>query len=120
MKKKEFGLKGESLTVNFLTRKKYKILAKNWHYKHKEIDIIAKTDDCLIVVEVKTRSSEGIETPNELVTRKKQRFIIEAAEAYIQQNNIECETRFDVVLIYYKNGNPEIEHIEDAFHPSLL
>ena len=120
MEKKEFGLKGEALAANYLVENNYKVLEQNWTYKHKEIDIIASEKDYLVIVEVKTRSSEGIETPNELIPRKKQRFLIEATEAYIQEHDIELETRFDVIFIYYEYGNPKLEHIEDAFEASLL
>ncbi len=120
MKKKEFGLKGESLAVHFLKERHYEILEQNWYYKHKEIDIIAAIEEFLVIIEVKTRSSEGIETPNELVSRKKQRFLIDATEAYIHEKDIEKEARFDVIFVYFENGEPKLEHIEDAFQPSLL
>ncbi|MGM0498380.1 MAG: YraN family protein, partial [Bacteroidota bacterium] len=96
MEKKKLGNEGEDMAVNFLKNNGYKIKATNWFYKHKEIDIIAEKEETLSIVEVKTRSSDFCETPNELVPRKKQRFLIEAAEAYIQKNDVDLEIRFDL------------------------
>jgi len=120
MEKKEFGNQGEKLALNFLSEQGYHIKATNWYYKHKEIDIIAEKGDVLSIIEVKTRSSDFNEAPDELVPRKKQRFLIEAAEAFINQYDVELETRFDVVFIFYQNGKPNLQHITEAFEPHLL
>jgi putative endonuclease len=113
----DIGEKGEKLAVEFLVNKGYKILATNWRYKHKEIDIISRKDDFLVVVEVKTRSSNYFENPQDSINRKKQKFIIEAANAYIYKNNIHFETRFDIIAIIISGEKIEIEHIENAFYP---
>jgi putative endonuclease len=84
------------------------------------VDIITEKDNLLVVVEVKTRTSEYFENPKEAVTKKKQKFIIQAADAYIQEKNIELEVRFDIVGVTIINGKTKIEHIQDAFQPSLL
>src|SRR6056297_2576363 len=117
MENKKFGTEGEVMAVKYLTNNGYKIKATNWYYKHKEIDIVAEKDEILSIVEVKTRSSDFCETPNELVPRKKQRFLIEAAEAYIQKNDIEHEIQFDLITIYFKNGKRNLQHITEAFEP---
>ncbi|OFX86004.1 MAG: hypothetical protein A2W99_16640 [Bacteroidetes bacterium GWF2_33_16] len=114
------GKEGEEQALRFLVSSGYKIRHKNWRYKKNEVDIIAEKNNLLIVIEVKTRTNDYFESPKEAVTKKKQRFIIKATEAYIQQFNIDSETRFDIVSVIIRNGNSEIEHIEDAFQASLL
>ncbi len=114
---RDIGEKGEKLASEFLIRKKYKIVALNWHYRHKEIDIIAYDSDWLVIVEVKLRSSDYFGDPSEFVTKKKQRYLIEAAEAYLETIPSAPEVRFDIISIIGSEGHYEIEHITDAFNP---
>jgi len=116
----ELGKKGEEVAVRYLKLNHYDIKEKNWRFRKNEIDIIAQKDNVIVVVEVKTRTSEYFENPKEAVTRKKQKFIIQAADAYIQEKEIDLETRFDIVAVTIINGQTKIEHIQDAFQPSLL
>ena len=114
----EIGKKGEKLAAEFLVRKGYRLVALNWHFKHKEIDILAYDGDWLVVVEVKLRSSDYYGDPSEFVTMKKQRFLIEAAEAYLDTIAAAPEVRFDIISILGEEGNYQIEHIQDAFNPN--
>ena len=113
----DFGKLGEELAVNYLIGKGYEILERNWRNIHKEIDIIAKDGKDLVIVEVKTRQSDEYGDPDVAVTKKKQRMLIAAANAYITRNNLDIETRFDIISIVFKDDAPVIEHIEDAFLP---
>ena len=113
----DFGKLGEELAVNYLIEKGYEILERNWHNIHKEIDIIARDGKDLVVVEVKTRQNDKNGEPDLAVTRKKQRMLIAAAEAYVLKHQLDIETRFDIVSIIFKDGEPVIDHIEDAFLP---
>jgi len=112
------GQKGEEIAERFLLSKQYRVAAKNWRYKKMELDIIAFQNDLMVVVEVKTRSTDFIENLNEIVTRKKQRFIIDASNAYIDNKGIGNEVRFDVIFIVMKNGKFTLTHIKDAFSPT--
>lgn len=116
-KHNELGKHGEELAVQYLTEKGYEILECNWRNIHKEIDIIAKKDNVLVVVEVKTRQSEEYGEPDIAVTRQKQTRLISAANAYLFQNELDINTRFDVISIVMKDKKPLIDHIEDAFLP---
>lgn len=116
---KELGDTGERIATEYLQSKGYKILNRKWHFGHKELDIVAQDKDMLVVVEVKTRSSIYWEEPKEAVTRKKQRMIVDAADAYVQSHNIELEVRFDIVSILFQGQSHTVEHIEDAFYPTL-
>jgi len=113
----QIGEKGEKLAAEFLIGKKFNIVALNWHYRHKEIDIIAYDKNRLVIVEVKLRSTDYYGDPSEFVTKKKQRYLIEAAEAYLDTIPSAPEVRFDIVSIIGTNGDYHIEHIEDAFNP---
>ena len=113
----DLGKLGEELAVNYLTGKGYKILERNWHNIHKEIDIIAKDGKFLVIVEVKTRQSDEYGEPDIAVTRKKQRMLIAAANAYITRKGLDMETRFDIISIVFREEIPIISHIEDAFLP---
>ena len=113
----DFGKLGEELAVNHLTGKGYEILERNWRNRHKEIDIIAKDGKELVIVEVKTRQTDEYGEPDIAVTKKKQRMLIAAANAYILNKGLDIETRFDIISIIFRDGEPVIEHIEDAFLP---
>lgn len=115
----ELGSYGEQLAVDFLVKKGFEILETNWVFKHKEIDIIAKKNPFIVFVEVKTRRSNYFGEPFTFVDRKKQNFIITAANEYIIQNNINEEARFDIISVLYNERGKDIKHIEDAFYPRL-
>jgi len=116
----KLGKKGEEIALKYLKSNQYIIKETNWRFRKNEVDIIAEKDNLLVVVEVKTRTSEYFENPKEAVTRKKQRFIILSADAYVQEKNIEWEVRFDIIAVTIINQQINIEHIQDAFQPSLL
>ena len=118
-KHNELGKLGEELAVQYLINIGYTILERNWRNIHKEIDIIAKDGDMLAIVEVKTRQTDEFGDPGIAVNRKKQRLLIAAANAYIFKNKLDVETRFDIISIIFKDGEPVIEHIKDAFLPNL-
>jgi putative endonuclease len=111
------GEKGENLAENYLIRKGYLILERNWKNRHEEIDIIARLDSWLVIVEVKSRSSKAFGMPYDNIGIRKQRLLVNAAEAYIIKHNSNLETRFDVVSIIRTATGHEIQHIEGAFSP---
>jgi len=111
------GEQGEDLAEKFLIRKGYSILERNWKNQHEEIDIIARTDSQLVIVEVKSRSSKAFGNPYDSIGIRKQRLLVNAAEAYIIKFNSNLETRFDVVSIIRTPSGHEIQHIEGAFSP---
>lgn len=117
----EIGKRGEALAQNFLVKKGYKLIDLNWRYRHLEIDIVAEIDDELVIVEVKTLRGDYFQLPEEQVSKKKIRHIIDATEAYILKKDIHRDVRFDVVSVLLKwNGKVEIEHFEDAFLPPVM
>jgi len=118
-KKTELARKGERLARRYLENHGIRVLHQNWYFRKKEIDIVAEDERYLIIVEVKTRSGGYLEAPGGMVPRKKQRFLVEAAEAYVHQFAINKEVRFDVIIILFANSRHKLEHIADAFLPGL-
>ncbi|MFZ6014654.1 MAG: YraN family protein [Bacteroidota bacterium] len=109
------GSKGENLAAAFLEQKGFEIVARNYRFRRLEIDLIARRDNWLIFVEVKTRSSTDFGEPEEFVVDTKRQHIFDTAEEYIFKNDWQGHIRFDIVSV--KLGNPpHIEHFEDAIN----
>lgn len=115
----ELGLFGENLAVNHIINKGYIILARNYKFNKKEIDIVALDKDQLVVIEVKTRQTAEIGEPWRAVTRAKQRAIIHVANHYVKSKQLDIDTRLDVISIVHNSYRTKIEHIEDAFSASM-
>ena len=124
MRHNDVGKLGEDAAAKFLTKNGYKILERNIHISHNEIDIIAKNKSFLVFAEVKTRtvgedlySEYG--TPASAVTKQKQMRIITAARAYLRMNNYnDLQPRLDVIEVYVDKASgkiSKINHFEDAF-----
>ena len=116
MYKQKLGKKGEDLAEEYLKRKGFLILKRNYRYGHKEIDLIGKDGNTIVFAEVKAARSKSFGAPQQWVNLKKQKNLIEAAYHFIQRENItDCDFRFDVVAISYQQGGKVIDHIKNAF-----
>ena len=113
------GKKGEEIATRYISAKGYKILERNWRFSRDEIDIIAKDGETIVIIEVKTRSTDYYGRPEEAVTQRKQEFLIRAAEEYVIQNEIDNELRFDIFSVIIEKDKQTIRHIEDAFYPTI-
>ena len=113
------GRDGELVALKCLKEKGYEILSVNWKYRKLEIDIIAKYKNEIIVAEVKTRDWDGLMDPEEAVTKKKQKNIVKAANAYILEHEIDLNVRFDILSVSKRGSKWSVKHIEDAFYPLL-
>ena len=112
----DFGKLAEELAEAFLLEKGMKILAKNFRYQKAEIDLIAQTENQIVIVEVKARATDVFMLPQEAVNKKKIKLMVLAANYFIEENNIDLETRFDVISVLPNEaGKLEITHIENAF-----
>lgn len=115
----DLGRLGEEIALKHLREKGFTILNTNWRFGKDEIDIIAEKDNYLVIVEVKTRRSDFFGEPEMFVNLAKQRFLVRAAQAYTEKNNINLEVRFDIVSVIVNSSRKEVKHIEDAFYPVL-
>jgi putative endonuclease len=113
--KMQTGGLGENLAAEFLEGKGFRVVRRNYRWRHAEIDLIVQREDWLIFVEVKTRKSNAYGEPESFVTSEKRRLIFNAAEEYIFNTDWQGHVRFDVVSV--KPGVvPEIVHFEDAIN----
>lgn len=115
----DLGKQGETLAAQFLTKNGYEILDENWVYGKAEIDLIAYINKQIIFVEVKTRTSVNFGMPEDFVSEAKQKQMELAANEYIEIMNHQGEVRFDIISVLFdKQNNYTINHIQDAFWPS--
>jgi len=101
------GNLAENFAVQELKKIKYKIIARNYHCPHGEIDIIAIDQDTLVFVEVKARSSSIFGSPLEAVTTRKISKISQTGEYFINnhKDNLPSKKRIDVFAVYITNSN---------------
>lgn len=111
----ELGKRGEDAAVFYLQRQGYEIIERNWIHHKYEIDIIARNEEYIVFAEVKTRSSNQWGNPEEAISKGKIKRIVDAADFYLRENDIDEPARFDVVSAIWTGKVFEIEHIDDAF-----
>ncbi|MBE0390593.1 YraN family protein [Flavobacterium sp. PL002] len=122
----DLGKLGEEMAVAFLQKEGYEILDTNWTFQKAEIDIIAKKENILAIVEVKTRSSIAFGLPQDFVSPKKIQLLVKAVDAYVNKKNLDIEVRFDIIAINNESKKTQtaqkedksfvIEHLIDAFY----
>ena len=112
----DLGKIGEQLAVELLETKGYDILARNYLFQKAEIDIIAKHENMLVCVEVKTRNSEFFGDPQEFVTKGKIKNLVKAMDAFVQENDFDLESRFDIIAVLKNQKVQQLTHYENAFY----
>ncbi|MCP4313877.1 MAG: YraN family protein [Bacteroidetes bacterium] len=115
----ETGRRAEGVAASYLRARGYRIWKTNWRWGKKELDLVTLHGDELIIVEVKSRVGNSVNLPSEVVDRNKQRNIVLATDAFIRLYDCHRPTRFDVIGVIYSSGEVEIEHIENAFFPTV-
>lgn len=109
------GKEGEEIATNFLKKRGYKILCRNYKTPLGEADIIAKDKNCIVFIEVKTRSNDSFGQPFESIDFRKKERLKKIALYYLKQHQTELPVRFDVISIFCKDGRKEINYIKEAF-----
>jgi len=112
----ELGKKGEQLAVGFLLKNGYKILERNYIFQKAEVDIIARKEDTLAVVEVKTRSTNYFGNPEDFLKPKQIKNLVKAVNEYVTVYDLDVEVRFDIISIIKEKQGFNIEHLENAFY----
>lgn len=111
-----FGSWGEEIAVSYLIEKGYTILNRNFRSRFGELDIIAKYENTVIFIEVKTRNSLKFGLPCESITDIKKRHIKRMVNYYTMINcTNELDLRIDVIEILVNEDQINIHHIENAF-----
>ena len=124
MDTKLLGKSGESTAAAYLESHGFRILHRNLHIGHAEIDLVAENDSFLVFAEVKTRrqipgSSAPFGTPAQAVDAKKQAILVRAAEAYLAEHAPDKFFRIDVIEVYADPKVPDyrvldVRHFENA------
>ena len=116
-KHNDLGNIGERLAVEYLSKNGYTILVQNFYFDKAEIDIIAKKNkETIVVVEVKTRTSNFFGDPQDFVSPSKIKLLVKAANEYIISKNLDVEVRFDIIAVIKNKREEKIEHFENAFY----
>ena len=111
----DLGKEGEKKAVDYLLKHEYVILEKNYRFLKAEVDIIAKQENTLIGIEVKTRTSDYFGNPQDFINQKKIGLLVSAIDHYVIENDLDVEVRFDIISIIKQKNVFQIEHLKDAF-----
>ncbi len=111
-KNRILGFAGENRAAEYLKKNGYEILKRNFKCKLGEVDVIAKKDDVVAFIEVKTRSGDSFGQPNEAVGLNRQNRYKNCARYFFMGREIDCTVRFDVIEVTEEGVN----HIENAFY----
>ncbi len=118
--RKILGNRGEDIAVAYLIKEGYDILERNWRWKRAEVDIIAKKEDKLVLVEVKTRSYTYFGTPDAFVTSKKEIMLLDVGYQYAAKIGHEWSVQVDIIAIVTKeDGGHTLRHFEDVYFPTF-
>ena len=113
------GKEGEKVAERYLRKKGYRVIERNYRCAAGEVDLIVLDRRVVVFVEVKTRTDHRFGTPLEAVEIRKQKKMIQTAQAFLTQNRLyHRDARFDVVGISWPGGKPMVEHIQNAFELS--
>ena len=113
--KKELGNIGEEISTNYLEKCGYEVIERNYRCRQGEIDIIARDNDELVFIEVKTRSNLCFGRPREAVDGYKQNHIYKTARYYLYKNHLEKSyVRFDGIEIYLKKDKYKLKLLKNV------
>jgi putative endonuclease len=112
----QLGKEAEQLAVNYLIEKGYEILHCNWRHSYYEIDIIARKNNLLRIIEVKSLKTSELRYPEESVTKKKFKRLQKAADEFLFQNQQYRHVQFDILsIVLNPQKEPDYFLIEDVF-----
>ncbi|MCY7351140.1 MAG: YraN family protein [Cytophagaceae bacterium] len=110
------GRRGEEIAAEWLVRKGYEVVARNYRAGRGEIDLIVRKDALLVFVEVKTRTNLAFGMPEQSVSARKAALITKAAEEYTFAADWQGNIRFDIIAVVTGRNPVQVEHFEDAFY----
>lgn len=118
----DLGKHGEDIAAQMLEASGYRLLDRNYRFEREEVDLVmfeptpANDGGEIVFVEVKARRGTGFGRPEDAVDEAKQRAIRRVAEAWLHERKLfPSPVRFDVVAILFGDGEPEVQHFENAF-----
>ena len=114
----ELGKWGEQYAADYLQDNGYEILDRDWRIGHRDIDIIARTNDgtTIVFVEVKTRRDEQFLPAREAVSPRQVQNLHLAARDYLAQHGLLAQPyRFDLITVVGAAAPYRIDHYPAAF-----
>lgn len=115
------GRWGEARAARFLEARGWTVLARNYRFGRREVDLVVRRGDLVVFVEVKTRAGPAYGAPLEAVTHQKRREVEAVAGHYLRRHGLTgVPVRFDALGILVRRGprtTVEMEHVEDAWRP---
>lgn len=110
----QLGKSGERYAEEYLKSQNYAIIARNFRSKLGEIDIIARHQDTVVFIEVKTRTTLSYGLPAEAIRQKKLHSLIKTSQLFLKLNKrLGDNIRYDAVEVFLREGRPEINHIKN-------
>jgi putative endonuclease len=117
-RRRETGAAAEAAVAERLAAEGYAIEARNWRCATGELDIVALRDDLIAFVEVRSATTDFLESPANTVLTTKQARVARAADAYLRaRGRVPARIRFDVVAVTWREGRANIDYYENAFVP---
>ncbi|MCH8475702.1 MAG: YraN family protein [Opitutales bacterium] len=107
--RQKVGAKGESLAAEFLRQKKIRVFARNWSDGRHELDLLAWEGEVLVVIEVKTRTKEGLVPARSAVDRQKKAAVRKGVYHFLRTLRHKPKAiRFDIVEVIQEplDGEP--------------
>ncbi len=111
------GVLGEDIAVDYLKKKGYKIIERNFRKRYEEIDIIALDGSTLVFAEVKTRTSNAFGSPFDSIAPWKLAHLVQLAQVYkLSHSNLPDDMRIDAIGVIVSRDNKleNIEHLENV------
>jgi len=113
------GRCGEEMARAFLVGQGYAVLSLNWRCRYGELDIVCRSQQTVVFVEVKTRNTSTLETPAEALTHRKQSKLIRSASLFLSQHKMwHLQSRFDLVSVFFQTHHCQVDHVPNAFSVS--
>ena len=114
------GQRGEEIAARFLLSEGFDLLHRNWRSGRYELDIVARKEGVLHIVEVKSRKADGLTAPEEAMTRKKFNALFRAAQQYVALYRIDADTQFDLIAVdLLPDSTHRLRYIPNAMAPRL-
>jgi putative endonuclease len=113
-----FGRQAERLVAAHLASRGWRILDRNWRFRHKEVDLVAERDGTIVFVEVKARGPCAWADPLSAITAAKRRDLELAARAWVATRGRRGQAyRFDAAVVTRDGARTTVEIFEDAWRP---
>jgi putative endonuclease len=115
--RRQFGKWGEEIAKTYLVERGFEVISQNFFTEYGEIDLVARRQDRIHFVEVKTRSNQRFGNPEDSITAKKLSHMIDSAQAFLQSHpEFDGDWQIDVISIQLSGESrfPEIRYFPNA------